>query len=96
MGWRLVQQPNGMFARFSDIVDNFTHYDLTEVEAYTVCRDEFDMLEGPSAEKIEAAKRESGRFEDSLRTIAIVHGQDEADEVRSLLSVSTPAGNESQ
>lgn len=28
MAWRIVRQPNGKLARFSDIVDNFTHTNI--------------------------------------------------------------------
>ncbi len=33
MTWRIVQQPNGKFGRFSEAVDDFTHMNLTESEA---------------------------------------------------------------
>lgn len=34
MGWRLVAQPNLLFARFSEIVDEFTHLNMSESEAF--------------------------------------------------------------
>jgi hypothetical protein len=37
MAWRIVKQPNGLFARFSDVVDDFTDYDLTEAQAWELC-----------------------------------------------------------
>lgn len=30
MAWRIVKQPNGLFASFSDIVDHFTYTDMTQ------------------------------------------------------------------
>jgi hypothetical protein len=33
MAWRIVKQPNGLLARFSDVVDNFTAVDMTKQEA---------------------------------------------------------------
>lgn len=39
MGWRIVKQPNGMLARFSEVVDNFTHCNMTEEKALEVCKD---------------------------------------------------------
>ena len=33
MAWRFVLQPNGLLARFSDIVDSFTHLHMTPEEA---------------------------------------------------------------
>ena len=38
MTWRIVKQPNGKLARFSDTVNNFTHRDMTEDEALSLCR----------------------------------------------------------
>jgi len=37
MAWRILQQPNGLLARFSDIVDGFTHYNMHEQEAVNFC-----------------------------------------------------------
>lgn len=39
MAWRFVRQPSGKLARFSEIVDDFTDYDLTEEEAFALCRE---------------------------------------------------------
>ncbi len=33
MGTRFVLQPNGLLARFSDIIDDFTHFDLARGDA---------------------------------------------------------------
>jgi len=38
MAWRFVQTPDGKFARFSDIVDNFTDYNMTFEEAVELCK----------------------------------------------------------
>lgn len=54
MAWRLVKQPNGLFARFSDIVDHFTHYDMDECEALAVCVEK-GMCEVSSQEKLQNA-----------------------------------------
>jgi hypothetical protein len=40
MGWMILRQPNGLYARFSTVVDEFTHYGMTWDEAFEVCRDE--------------------------------------------------------
>ena len=37
MAWRLVKQPNGLFGVFSEIVDNFTQINLSDVEASNYC-----------------------------------------------------------
>lgn len=39
MGWRFVLQPNGLLARFSEVVDDFTHYDMTAAEAVRLARE---------------------------------------------------------
>lgn len=38
MGWRIVRQPNGLLARFSDPIDDFTDFNMTEAEALDLCR----------------------------------------------------------
>ena len=70
MAWRIVRQPNGLLARFSDVVDIFTHYDLTEQEALEVCV-EFGGCTRPEArEKVRrgledyAPMREDGSVSD--------------------------------
>lgn len=90
MGWRFVQQPNGMFARWSDVVDNFTDYDMTEGDAFTLCHD-VGVPAVVAQHKLNMAKSSPARFENSLETISIVHGQEEADKVRAMLSGSIPA-----
>lgn len=45
--WRIVRQPNGLLAVFSEVVDDFTVMDLTVPEAVEVCREhlgEWDAL----------------------------------------------------
>ncbi|MCK5506072.1 MAG: hypothetical protein KAJ10_12980, partial [Thermodesulfovibrionia bacterium] len=39
MAWRIVKQPNNKLARFSDIVDDFTHINMTMSEAIEICRE---------------------------------------------------------
>jgi len=36
MAWRFVRQPNGKLARYSDVVENFTHFNLSREEAVRV------------------------------------------------------------
>ena len=79
MAWRMVKQPNGLFARFSDIVDDFTHMNLSEIDAREVCKQEgCGQLE--VEKKMTAAKEDhipwtttpgSGlsRWKDCLKTI---------------------------
>lgn len=96
MAWRIVKQPNNMLARFSDIVDNFTHYNLTESEAFDVC---LEYMSKESAQRkvqrgindIEPwSLTEKGdglsRWRDCLDTIENVHGYQEREKIEVLLS----------
>ena len=84
MGWRMVVQPNGKYARFSDVVDHFTDYDMTRDEAFILCRD----LAGveTARHKLDQADKLNGRFEREIGTIRIVHGPEEAGKIRAELS----------
>jgi len=43
MAWRIVLQPNGRLARWSDIIDGFTHYNMTKEMAVSLCMTVRDM-----------------------------------------------------
>jgi hypothetical protein len=85
MAWRIVKQPNGLLARFSDIVDDFTHYNLTVKQAVKVCQDQ-SMGEAEAKQKVQngvldlkpwgTKPSEDGlsRWRDCLDTIKSVHG----------------------
>lgn len=95
MAWRIVKQPNGFYARFSDIVDNFTHMNMTEDEAHTLCRG--FMGEDEARRKVRAGVEDwkpwteenpgngSERWDDSLETIQMVHGETGIEEVLAAL-----------
>lgn len=87
MGWRIVKQPNGLLARFSDVVDDFTHYDMTVEEAVELCRAEMGLRDAvekverglrdePIPPFIEASGRGDGldRFRAAITTIRTIHG----------------------
>lgn len=83
---RILIQPNGMYARFSTIVDDFTHYNMTKDEALDVCFEEMGRYE---AEKKVARAEENGKnFDDEIDTIRVVHGNDEAERTRRYLSTA--------
>lgn len=97
MAWRFVKQPNGLLGRFSDIVDNFTHLDLTEADAFDVALDH--MGREDAAKKVQAGvddikpwSTEKGdglsRWRDSLETIEMVHGLGEVKKIESELTPS--------
>lgn len=75
MAWRFVEQPNGKLARFSEVVDDFTDYDLTETEAYSVARDHgCDPV--VSDIKIDSARKNPNRFFECIAVIRRVHGKE--------------------
>ena len=83
MAWRIVQQPNGLYARFSDVVSNFTHLDMTRAEAWQLCAAEGCTGDERHA-KLAAADNEIDRqgcanaplwrWRESLKIIEHVHG----------------------
>jgi hypothetical protein len=103
MAWRIVKQPNGLFARWSDVVDDFTDYDMTEAEARAVCCDKGGVV--LVDEKLRRAKADEDpwrpcqayirgrgdgldRWRDCINTIRSVHGKAVADEREKQLSVN--------
>ena len=76
MAWRIVQQPNGKLARFSDVCDDFTDVDMDHWEAVDEC-----IREGMSVmDAIEKVKRgiEAGnaRYLECLEIIRTIHGRE--------------------
>ena len=76
MGWRIVRQPNGLLARFSDIVDDFTDVDMTDAQALFLCTEKsgVDIADG----KLARADEFPERFDECIEAIRIVHGVDES------------------
>lgn len=83
MGWRLIVQPNKLIARFSEVVDDFTHYDMTDEEAIKVCMEEYNMHEKDARDKLSRAYENPDRFKEALSCIKFVHGVDRATEAES-------------
>lgn len=87
MAWRFVRQPNGKLARFSDVVDHFTHYNYSRDEAVELARE--SMGREDAEQKVESGLRDevpwkhgvygdgSARWLDCLQTIESVHGKEE-------------------
>jgi len=84
MAWRILKQPNGKLARFSDVVDDFTHFDMTEEEAIELCRK--SMGERDAKEKVSRAEENGKHFLDEIDTIKIVHGKKRSEECKIELS----------
>jgi hypothetical protein len=89
MAWRIVKQPNGLFARWSDIVDNFTDANASEEQALELCSEKMGKEEARTKVQCaiddlnEARQKGSGldRWNDCLNTIKIIHGEQELKDV---------------
>jgi len=96
MGWRIILQPNGLLARFSEVVDDFTHVDLDQEQAIKVCVRE-SMFAWAAWDMVERALRDehpryvppiqhSGRgdkldrWREAIEVIRARHGKERAKE----------------
>lgn len=52
MAWQIVRQPNGKLARWTDVVDDFTHCNMTEAEAAGMCIAEYGMSQASAWRKV--------------------------------------------
>lgn len=76
MPWRIVQQPNGLLARFSTIVDGFTHLHMTVDEAIIMCKEEMDMGEQAARNKVQSGIDAGvARWNEELETIRVLYGE---------------------
>lgn len=95
-----MRQPNGLLGRFSDIVDDFTHINMTHDEAIDVCLEDLGRHE--AAEKVRRGEDDDPiwgnekpcpeklmRWKDSLSTIRSIHGESWA-EIRKRECSETP------
>jgi hypothetical protein len=83
MAWRMIQQPNGKFARFSEVVDNFTHYDMTKEQAIDLCCNYMGRLKAPA--KVANAITDPKRYQEALDIIREIHGVEEAEKIRRII-----------
>ncbi len=74
MSWQIVQQPNTLYSRFSETVDDFTHMNLSRNAAWGLCRD--DVGQRLADEKMRQADEGMRRWLDLLDVIRRVHGED--------------------
>jgi hypothetical protein len=89
MAWRIVRQPNGLLARFSEVVDDFTHLNMSTRQTIQVCIEE--GLEPPETwRKMEAGitDRDCKRWHEALSIISHVHGNDRAATVEKEVAAS--------
>jgi hypothetical protein len=73
MAWRMVLQPNGLFARFSDVVDDFTHWNYNREQAVALCVEEGLHISDAEA-KVQRAQASPQRYSEELETIEMIHG----------------------
>ena len=91
MGWQILKQPNGKYAVWSTIVDNFIIKNCTRdqlVEFY-ICSQR-EMIENSIDEKLERIEKGiklnlENTMEDCLRRIKIIHGKKEYDKLKKFM-----------
>lgn len=81
MGNRAVKQPNGLYARFSEMVDDFTHVNCTRETLWEYYGGERDIEHANG--KMDRADNEPGRFDEAMKIIEAIHGKDHATETLS-------------
>lgn len=78
MAWRFIKQPNGLLARFSEVVDDFTDINLTVDEARKLCVEEHGMSREDANNKIARAFINEHRFSEAIEDIRLIHGESAA------------------
>lgn len=86
MAWRIVKQPNGQYARFSEIVDNFTSMCMTRDEAVEECKRYPGIGASEAEQKVSNADNDPKRWEEALGIIRTVHGDDELQSVLGVIA----------
>jgi hypothetical protein len=81
MAQHIVRQPNGRYAIFSSIVDDFISYDATAEECYAHFRQEAIInADRRTTRSLEIANTSETQFIDDIRRIRSIHGDQQADE----------------
>lgn len=78
MANRAVKQPNGKYARFSEVVDDFTHMDCERDELLKLYAAQIGREEAIG--KLDRADAEPHRFDKAIEVIRAIHGADIANE----------------
>ena len=97
MANRAVKQPNGLYARFSDVVDGFTHINFSREDMLKIFGDEMGPFE--AGLKLERADTSPDRFDEAIAAVACIHGTAEARRCREemvAVEPSTSDGSEAQ
>ena len=86
MAWRFVTQPNGLLARFSYAVDDFTHVNLTREQAQAIAEVDYALSPAEARCEIMGAIEDRdprtgivgdglSRWRDSIFIIGLSHGR---------------------
>jgi hypothetical protein len=90
MGRQIIKQPNGKYCIFSSIVDNVISYNMGEEEIINKFVEESKIEIEKNVKEIIALLNNNEKpyyqfthsYEEMLKTIKNIHGEEEADEVR--------------
>lgn len=85
MAWRIVKQPNGLLARFSEIADSFTDVSMTQGEALELCME--SMSEDEAMDKVQRGIDSDSRWDEAIGIIERVHGVGVVEEIKSLIGL---------
>jgi|SRR5580765_843205 len=96
MGWRIIKQPNDLFARFSEIVDDFTDLDMTAQDVIELCKAEYGLSSDASQGKLQRAIDNPQRWFEALEIIKDVHGEDKANERKQGIISEASKNNENK
>jgi hypothetical protein len=75
-----------MYARFTDVVDNFTDVGMTRDQAASMCVVQLGMTVADAVKKVNAADADLARFRECLDTIELIHGRHESAVATRLIS----------
>lgn len=98
MGRVIVKQPNGLWAVFSTVADDFIYVDLPDLESYIQeeRKDAADATE-KNIRDMQAQIEKFGSFwmtyEDCMETVKMVHGAKKARELRKSMSAKRSLQN---
>lgn len=86
MAWRIIQQPNGLFARYSEVVDSITEYDMIPGEVIDLCMKEYGLSVDTAHWKLNQAMLNTDRWQNALNSMRAVHGQGKANHLERVCS----------
>lgn len=87
MKWRIIKQPNGKYARFSFLSNNFTHMNMSKAKVKTICNYYTDIKTVMSL--IKAADSPVYNYsyyswDSCINTMSISHGAKEIKKIKKI------------